>query len=102
ESEIVLDDSIVDNDDLTCAIAMRMSVLLGRPSVSGPAGVADAVDAFERAHANGVLEIAQLPGCAPDVEGAIVADNGDTRRIVPAVLETFESVEDNRHRFARA
>ena len=41
--EVVLDDAVVDDDDLAGAVAVRMGVLLGRPSVRRPARVADAV-----------------------------------------------------------
>ena len=46
--EVVLDDAVVDDDDLAGAVAVRVRVLLGRASVRGPAGVADAVPAGER------------------------------------------------------
>ncbi len=46
--EVVLDDAVVDDDDLAGAVAVRVSVLLGRPPVRRPARVADPVVAVER------------------------------------------------------
>ena len=46
--EVVLDDAVVDDDDAAGAVAVRMRVLLGRPSVGRPARVADAVEPVDR------------------------------------------------------
>src|SRR5208283_3878394 len=41
EADIVLHDTVVDDNDLSGAVAMRVRVLLRRTSVRGPADVAD-------------------------------------------------------------
>ena len=46
--EVVLDDAVVHDDDAAGAVAVRVRVLLGGPSVRGPARVADAVHAVDR------------------------------------------------------
>ena len=46
--EVVLDDAVVHDDDLAGAVLVRMGVLFSRPAMRSPAGVADAVNAFER------------------------------------------------------
>ena len=84
--EVVLDDAVVDDDDAAGAVAVRMGVLLGRPAVRGPARVADAVVAVDGLGADGVLELRQLAGAAPQPDGAVLHD-GDARRVVAAVLE---------------
>ena len=53
--EIVLDDAVVHDDDPSGAVAVRVRVLLGRTAVRRPAGVADAVFAFERLRARSPL-----------------------------------------------
>ena len=46
--QVVLDDPVVHDHDPPRAIAVRMSVLLGRPPMRGPAGVAEPVVARHR------------------------------------------------------
>ena len=41
---------------------MRVRVFFRGAAMSGPAGVADTVDAIERGDANGFFEIVELPG----------------------------------------
>ena len=95
--EIVLDDAVVDDDDLAGAVAVRVGVLLGRPAVRRPARVADAVVAGDRVQRDDVLEIRQLAGAAPQVDRAVVHD-GDARRVVAAILEPPQPVDENRAR----
>ena len=71
--DIILDDSVVHDDDFAGAIAMRMGIFLGRAAVRGPARVADAVEAVQRRDADRFLEIAQLPGGAANFEFAVFA-----------------------------
>ena len=71
--EVVLDDAVVDDDDLAGAVAVRVRVLLGRPSVRRPARVADAVVAVERVQRDGLLEVRELAGAAPQLDRAVPA-----------------------------
>jgi hypothetical protein len=75
---------------------VRVGIFLGRAAVRGPAGVPDAVEAVQRSEANGFLKITQFPGSAPNLELSVVAYDGDARRIVTAVFEAFQPVEDQR------
>ena len=97
--EIVLDDAVVDDDDLAGAVAMRMGVLLGRPPVRGPARVADAVVAVHRAARDRCLEPRQFAGAAPELDRP-VADERHARRVIAAILEPPQSVDENRQHFA--
>jgi hypothetical protein len=56
--------------------------------------VPDAVEAVQRSEANGFLKITQFPGGAPNLEFSVVAYDGDARRIVTAVFEALQAVED--------
>ena len=47
--QIILDDAVVDHHDLAGAIAVRVRIFFGGAAVRGPAGVADAVGAFDAA-----------------------------------------------------
>ena len=68
ESEVVFDDAIVDDDDSTGAVAVRMGVLLSGAAMCGPARVADSVGALERMLADDLLEVLQLAGSAAQRE----------------------------------
>ena len=102
EREIVLDDAIVDHDHVVLAIAMRMRVLFGRPSVSGPARMADAEGAIDRAHPDGFFQVAQLSLRAADYQLVVVAIDRETGRIVSPVLETFQAFQNDRNSPMRA
>ena len=99
--EVVLDDAVVNDDDLAGAVAVRMRVLFGRPAVRRPARVADAVVAGERIGADHLLEVRQLAGAAPQVDRA-AADDGDARRVVAAILEPPQPVDQDRHDVLRS
>jgi len=94
ELDIILNDTVVHYDDFTVAVAVRMGIFLGRASVRRPAGVSDAVHAVQRSDADGFLEISQLAGGAANIELAVVADHCDPGRIIAAVLEPPQAVED--------
>ena len=95
--EVVLDDAVVNDDNLAGAVAVRMRVLFGRPAVRRPARVADAVVAGDRIERDDLLEVRQLAGAAPQVDGPVVHDR-DARRVVAAVLEPPQAVDQHRAR----
>ena len=95
--DVILDDAVVDHHDFAGAIAVRMGVFLGGAAVRGPARVADAVDAVERRDADRFFEIAQLARGAADFELAVVADDGDAGRIVAAIFEAAQAIQNQRH-----
>jgi hypothetical protein len=99
--EVVLDDAVVDDHDPSRAVLVRVGILLGRPAVGRPAGVADAPLAGERLAEQALREVAELARGAPPLEAAVPHD-GDAGRIVPAVLQSPQAVEDERHRVATA
>ena len=93
--EVVLDDPVVDDDDAAGAVAVRVRVLLGRPAVGRPAGVADAVVPFERIDREHFLEARQLAGAAPQLDLAVAHDR-DAGRVVAPVLEPAQPVDEDR------
>ena len=93
--EIVLDDAVVDDDDAPGAVAMRMGVLLGGPPVRRPARVADAVLAVERTRHDRFLETRELAGAAAQLDRAVAHDR-DAGRVVAAILETPQPVDQDR------
>ena len=93
--EVILDDAVVHDDDPSRAIAVRVRVLLGRTAVRRPPRVADAVLAVDRVDRDGFLQPRQLAGAAPQLDRA-VADDGDARRVVAAILQAAETVDQDR------
>src|SRR5271169_5861225 len=99
--EIIFDDSIVDDDNLAGAVTVRVRILFRGAAVRGPAGVADAVGAFNGRFLNDFLEIAQLARGAADFELSVFCDNRDARGVVAAVLQLSQAFDDDRHHLLR-
>src|SRR5216684_599709 len=97
QAEIVLDNAIVYDNDIAGAVAMRMSILLRRTPVGSPAGVANAVAALEGLQPDNFFQIAQLAFGASNLQFVPVAGNSDSSRIITAVLEPAQALEDNRN-----
>src|SRR4029077_17086654 len=74
---------------------VRVRILLGGASVSGPAGMADAVGSIQRLEANNFFQIAQLAFGASDVQPFPISGNGNARGIVTAILQPFQAVNDD-------
>ena len=68
QGQIILDDAVMHHHDVAVAIAMRMRVLFGGPSVRRPARVADAVGPVHRIQRQRVFQVAQLALGAPDAQ----------------------------------
>src|SRR5216684_502719 len=98
--QVVLDDAVVDDDDLARAVAVRVGVFLGWPAVRRPARVADAVLTRQRIGDDHPFEVRQLAGASPQVHRAAVHDR-DARRIVAAVLELSQPLDENGHDILR-
>jgi hypothetical protein len=76
---------------------MRMRVFFGRTPVRRPARMPNAVIAVQRIEANAFFEIAQFAFGAPQFEMIRFIDDGDSSRIVTAIFEFPQSVNDERH-----
>ena len=98
EIEVVLDDAVVHDDDPARAVAVRVRVLLGRPAVRRPARVADAVLAVERIDAPAPPRGREsLPGAAAQLDRAVAHDR-DAGRVVAAILEPSQPVDEDGER----
>ena len=89
----ILDDAVVH--DREPVGGMRMRVVLGRPAVGRPAGVADADGARQRLAGEPRFEIAQLALGAPARQLAVL-ERGDAGGIVAAVFEALERIDQLR------
>ena len=77
------------------AVAMRMGIFFGGAAVGGPAGVSDAVGAVERLEADDFFQIAQLAFGAPDLQAFAVAGDRDSGRVVAAILQLSQALDDD-------
>src|SRR5262249_12227 len=90
-------DAVVDDHERTAAVRVGMGVVVGRPAVGGPPGVPDPDGAGERALAQDALEVLDAPGRAPDLQRSRRREHGDTSRVIAAVLEALEALQDDAH-----
>src|SRR5215510_3971964 len=95
ERQKVFDDAVMHDDDAAGAVAVRMRVLFGRPSVCRPASVSDSVGAIERAKPDRLLEVSELALRAANIEMTFLVHHRNSRRIVAAILELLKPVEDH-------
>src|SRR5690349_19050003 len=86
----------MDHHDFPRAVAVGMGVFLGGAAVGGPAGVADAVGAIQRLQPDGLFQIAQLALSAADLQALAVARHRDARRVVAAVLQPLQTIQNYR------
>ena len=95
--QVILNDAVVDDDDAAGAIPMRVGVLFRGASMCGPAGVADAVCALDGMLAQNLFEIAELARSAANLKrGSGWTADGDARRVVAAIFQTPQPLDDDR------
>ncbi len=94
----VLDDAVVDDGDLAGGVAVRVRIAVGGAAVGRPAGVAQAGAAGPRIRrhlGHGALEVGQPAGATSDSKFAVTVDQGESRRVVAAVLHPAQRVHDD-------
>ena len=101
QGKVVLDDAVVDHDDASGRVLVGMRILLRGPAVGRPTRVAHPVVTRERLLLQAQLQVLQLARGAPALEHA-VAHHRHPGRVVAAVLELAQALDDDRHRIARA
>ena len=89
----ILDDAVVHDRELFGGV--RMGVVLGRPAVGRPAGVADADGPQQRLAGETRFQILQLALGAPPRQHAVL-ERGDARGIIAAVFEALERIDQLR------
>ena len=97
----VLDDPVVDDRDPAGAVAMRVRVEVVRPAMGRPPSVGEAEGGVRRPVGDRRLEVDQLAGPLLDEEVPGVVDQGDARRIVAAILEPLEPLDEDGARLSR-
>ena len=96
--QVVFDDAVVNDHDAVLAVMVRMRVFFGRTPVRGPARVPDAEQPAQRLRANDFFQVAQLSRRAADLQPA-VPNHGNAGRVVTAVLQPLEAVNQDRNDF---
>ena len=92
---VVLDDAVVDERDAGAVVAVRVRIGLGDASVGRPAGVGQPQRARETPdRLQPLLKVADPPDRAADVQ--LPVENGHPGRVVPAVLEPLEPLDQQR------
>ena len=96
--QVILNNAVVHHHNASGAVAVRMRILLGGPSVRGPARVPDAVSAVQRFGAERVFQILQLARRPADLQQRCFRSaHGDPGRIVAAVFQPAQSFDDDRN-----
>src|SRR2546422_11464997 len=67
-----------------------------------PAPLPIPIQPVNRRLGDGLFEVAQLSRGAPNLHFAVLLDDGDARRIVAAILEPPQTVQNQRHDFLRS
>src|SRR5690606_24683471 len=95
---VVLDDAVVDQRQLAVA-DVRVGIGLGHPAVGGPAGVADAEHAVEALGEGRLLHLRHAAGAAHPAHAVRIGD-GDAGRVIAAVLQALEALDQDRNHIA--
>ena len=80
------------------AVLVGMGVEVVRPAVGRPAGVGEADRGVRRPVGDRGLEVGELAGLLLDEQVAVLVDEGDPGRVVAAVLEPLEALDEDRPR----
>jgi len=73
---------------------MRMGILFGRAAVRGPAGVPDAVVAFDWRRLDNLFESRQLARAPAQIDRSVPHDR-DACRVVTAIFQTAQPVDQD-------
>ena len=85
----ILDDAVMNHGDILGCVGM--GVVFGRLAMGSPAGMTDAGMALERRILQSRFEIFELAFGAAAIE-AIAFQRGDARRIIAAIFEALERI----------
>ena len=97
----VLDDAVVDDRDIAGAVDVGMGVEVVGPAVGRPAGVGEADRRLGRGVEQRGAQVGQLARALLHEQLARCRDEGDAGRVIAAVLEAREALEQDGRRVAR-
>ena len=96
----VLDDPVVNDRDVARAVLVGVGVQVVRPAVRRPAGVGQADRGVRRAIGDRGREVRELAGLLLDEQVAVLVDERNPGRVIPAVLEPLQPFDEDRARLA--
>src|SRR5262249_9160457 len=97
---VVLDDAVVDDGHPLGAVQVRMGVAVVRRAVGGPPGVPDTGRAGNRQPGQLLVQVLDPPGLLGRLQ--LFPDDGHAGRVVAAVLQPAQSLDDDVECLARA
>src|ERR1700692_1622920 len=80
---------------------MWVSIFFRRPPVRGPARVPNAIGTFNRGFGDGFFQVAEVAGGAADFQLAVLGDYHASGRIVAALFQFPQALDDDRNDFFR-
>jgi hypothetical protein len=89
----VLDDAVVDHGQPTGAVPVRVGVAVRGRAVGGPPGVSDPAAGVVLGRAELLVQVLQPAG--PPLHQQAAVQQRQPGRVVPAVLQPAQTVEDN-------
>ena len=93
---VVLDDAVVDQRELAAAVGVRVRVRVVRAAMRRPSRVGDPGMTCRRVAVEVIGQVGQLAGLLLDEELAGAGQHGDAGRVVAAVLEAPQALEQDR------
>ena len=94
----ILDDSVVNDSQLARGITMRVRIAVRRTPMRRPTGMAHTGrtdEVIRTVLAELRLEVGQLTGLTLDLDPTGSVENRDSRRVVPAILHSSQSLHHN-------
>ena len=103
QCQVILNNAVVHHHDAPGAISVGVGILLGGTAMGGPPRMADAERAFEGMVAQHFFQVVQLAR-GPRHRELIAsrAADGDSGRIIAAVFEAPQPLDNDRNDFLRA
>ena len=99
--EVIFDDAVVDDDEFAVHAEVRVRVALGGRAVRCPARMPDADAAGDRVSQQFSRRLRELADVAPQCDLTIL-DDRDTGRVVAAIFQPLQTVNDERRGVAIA
>ena len=96
ERDEVLDDAVVDDDDPSRAVTVRVGIVLARFAMRRPARVADPEVAGDWLRGEARLEVPELSLRAADLQ-SVLRDDRDSRAVVAAIFELSQPFDQQRN-----
>jgi len=94
EFQIIFDDAVVNDDDLSGTVAVRVRVFFGRAPMCRPAGVPNSIGSVDWRFLDDLFQVAQLSGSAANFQFACSVHHRDTGGVIAAVFQ-FAQPFDN-------